>query len=268
MKAFLSYVLFSFALSSCYAMDSGAWDCSNPFALLALEDEDDVVVPVVPAEEKPQLSLFDLIQGRGFKALDGLRDAFAQGYDVNAQSREGRNTILHAALLLPSLECAYYIVREKRAEINTLLQNRDHLTVLDLAYKRLAGMTLSVKLGRDAHGFHYSVVRYHGNMLKDHVRCYDIQEHNIACGKEGVDLYTFSYGGDTYCFDVHPLRSVIIASRVLKQVFQLNGTWRGWVDMVYKLNQRGRVRLLIDMIQMLGGDEIGFAQFLFKGKVG
>lgn len=272
MKSLISFTLMSLVFSGCYAMEKSWVVSPNPFALLAVDDDCEIVADEVEQHdavaaasvERQPLTLFDIIRGKKAKALEGLRDAFAHGYDVNAQSREGKNTILHAALMLPSLECAYCILCEKWHEVDTSLKNRNQQTVLDLAYQRLARLTVSVKLGNDSRGHFYSVVRDRGVVFKDRPRHYDIQQQSVLCGMDTVDMYTFVYGGTTYCFESHPLHSVVLASRTLKQVFQVGGAWRGWVDMVYELKKRGRVRMLIDIIESLGGSEIGFAHFLFK----
>jgi len=258
MKVFEALVFLSLMIGNGYTMksDTAAADAltgleqfaqANPYEILTSTDEADedgplnvdaaaAVAPVPGSAGEPQLSLYDVLSSGGFRAFDELVHTLAdESFDVNARSRHGGNTIVHVALMQPSLLNAYHIVTHTRGKIDTSLRNRDGLTVLDLAYERLAEYTISIQLGRDSTGDFYSVARVGSVMYENECKSYNIQRHMIPWGLTQREMYTIRYQGRTYCFDVVPLCSVrVVRGECGRRSarFEKSGEWNGWVDVV------------------------------------
>ena len=250
-------LLFCCALVTCSSMkkqmDPNA-SSYNPYAIL--DDEKEQLNMLTSQKNEQQLKN---------EHID-LNTINIREIDVNQQFYHGGNTILHEALLQKHFSLAQLIAKKSYRKINTSLKNDANQTVLDCAYQELANLTISIKIGYDRNKKRYcSIVRSpFGDVdLSDRQRLYDIKEEFIYYGKFKEKMYTFEYAGYKWGF-FNPFRSVIIASGG----WELCREWGGWVDCVFPIRNpmdfRGRMRQLWRTIRILGGDECGFASYLFK----
>jgi hypothetical protein len=226
----------------------------NPYALLD-DEKEQLNVPILQ-EIEPLLKNEHIY----------LNKVNIREIDVNQQIYYGGNTILQEALQQKFFSLAQLIAKKNYRKINFSLKNDFGQTVLDCAYKELANLTISIKIGFDHHEKRYcSVVRsaFDDVALTKGQRLYDIKEEFIYYGKFKEKMYTFNYAGYKWCF-FYPVCSVMIAGGG----WELCHEWGGWVDCVFPIKNpmdfRGRMRQLWRTIWILGGDECGFASYLFK----